>query len=273
MISFPNSKINIGLQILNKRADGFHNLQSIFYPVQKKDVLEILPKPNLQTDLFTVLGNVVDGDIQSNLCYQAIQLLRNDFPDKIKFVESCLLKNIPSGGGLGGGSSDGTFMLSMLNDLYQLGLSPAKLATYALQLGSDCPFFVYNTAAFVSGRGEFVEPLKLSLSGYHLILVNPGIHVTTGAAFSSLKLENRERFDLKKLSNLPIEVWKNFVENDFETSVFELHPEIKNIKNKLYQSGAIYAQMSGTGSSVYGIFSDKKEFSFPKHYLVNHFLL
>jgi len=255
MLVFPNCKINLGLQILGKRDDGFHNLETVFYPVPFKDALELIPNTNTETE-FTGTGLVIDGKAEDNLCVKAYHLLKKDFP-QLPAVKIHLHKAIPMGAGLGGGSADAAFMLKLLNERFQLNLSTAQLINYALQLGSDAPFFIINKPCFASGRGEVLEEIAVDLSMYKIVLINPGIHINTGLAFSQLLQgsggpEPSDR--LKEIIHQPIETWKDHLKNDFENPVFEAHPEIQMIKDTLYGQGAIYTAMSGSGSTVYGIF-------------------
>ena len=253
MVTFPNCKINLGLHILGKREDGFHNLETVFYPIALKDALEVIPATNNATDIeFTVTGLAVDGSVADNLCVKAYHLLKKDFP-QLPAVKIHLHKAIPMGAGLGGGSADAAFMLKLLNDKFKLNLSTPKLLNYALQLGSDCPFFIINKPCFATGRGEILEEIKADLSAYKIILVNPGIHVNTGWAFSKLTPALPKK-SIKEIVRQPVETWKAELKNDFEAPVFAAHPQIKEIKETLYQQGAIYAAMSGSGSTVFGIF-------------------
>ncbi|UAY53168.1 4-(cytidine 5'-diphospho)-2-C-methyl-D-erythritol kinase [Ferruginibacter albus] len=253
MLSFPNCKINLGLHILGKREDGFHNLETIFYPVPIKDVLEILPNPNATQDIiFTNTGLIAEQDTEKNICSKAYHLLKKDFP-QLPAIKMHLHKTIPLGAGLGGGSADGSFTLNLLNEKFQLGLSSQQLIEYALQLGSDCPFFIINKPCVATGRGEILEEIRIDLSNYQLVLVNPGIHVNTGWAFSQLKNFTPES-SLKQIIQQPVIYWKELLKNDFEEPVFRQHPAIQLIKDKLYQQGAVYAAMSGSGSSMFGLF-------------------
>ncbi len=255
MLCFPNCKINLGLHILGKREDGFHNLETVFYPLQIKDALEIITAPSADPIQFTQSGLTVQGSNADNICVKAYQLLQKDFP-QITGIKMHLHKAIPMGAGLGGGSADGAFALLLLNTKFKLGLSQQQLISYALHLGSDCPFFIINKPCFASGRGEIMEPVAIDLSKYTIAVVNPGIHVNTGWAFQQLKRTTATagHHDLKTVLQQPISSWKEILQNDFETPVFAAHPEIQFIKDRLYQLGAHYAAMSGSGSTVFGIF-------------------
>ena len=249
MIHFPNCKINLGLSILAKRADGFHELETVFYPIALTDALEILPATSLS---LTQTGISVPGDPAQNLCLKAFHLLKKDFPE-LAPVQMHLHKNIPMGAGLGGGSSDGTAVLILLNNQFSLGLNEIQLIDYASQLGSDCPFFVYNKACHATGRGEILTPIKLDLSDYQFVLVHPGIHISTAMAFQQLTPHSKSE-SIASMIQKPIDTWKNYLVNDFEAPVFTAEPTLLNIKEQLYQLGAIYASMSGSGSSLFGIF-------------------
>ncbi len=261
MIIFPNCKINLGLQVLQKRSDGFHDLATIFYPAPLKDVLEIIPAPGQDLPQVYNYGLPVNGEPQNNLCFKAWQLLKKDFPE-LPAVQIHLLKNIPMGAGLGGGSADGACMLQLLNNKYHLGLSGQQLISYALQLGSDCPFFIVNKPCYATGRGEIMEPISLNLSGYILILADTGIHINTGWAFSNLSLNKSAKTNsIKENIALPLSEWKNKLVNDFEAPVFEHYPQIKSVKENLYNMGAVYASMSGSGGVVFGLFNKALNFT------------
>lgn len=265
MVLFPNCKINLGLNITEKRADGYHNLETVFYPVAIKDALEIIPADELS---FQLSGLEVNGDKNDNLCLKAYELLKKDFKD-LPYVNVYLHKAIPMGAGLGGGSADGAFMLSMLNKKFQLNLSEPQLLKYSLQLGSDCPFFIINKPCFGKGRGENLVPAKVDLSAYKIVLVNPGIHVSTKEAFSNLS-PGMPAKSIQDIIAQPISTWKDELMNDFEKNVFEQFPAIKEIKNILYDAEAIYASMTGSGSTVYGIFKSDAELNltFPANYFI-----
>jgi len=266
MISYPNAKINLGLYVTRKRSDGFHDLATIFYPLPLCDALEVIT--NEENDFsITISGIEIKGERTENLCSKAFQLIKKDFP-QIPDVKMYLHKTIPIGAGLGGGSADGAFALQLLNNKYQLHLSQNQLMKYALQLGSDCPFFIYNQPCIATGRGEILEEIKIQLSGYYIVLVYPKIHINTGWAFAQMQPKPLE-ISLQEIAKLPIDKWKDFLKNDFENSVFEQYPAIQSIKEKMYAQGAAYASMTGSGSSVYGIFREKKElsdFGFDKNY-------
>ena len=258
MVTFPNCKINLGLHILGKREDGFHNLETIFYPVPFEDVLELIPNTNNKTAVeFTGTGLTVDGSAADNLCIKAYHLLKKDFP-QLPAVKIHLHKAIPIGAGLGGGSADSSFMLKLLNERFHLNLSTSQLINYSLQLGSDCPFFIINNPCFATGRGEVLEEVAVDLSMYKIVLINPGIHINTGWAFSKITLSSSNK-SVKEIIQQPIETWKEELKNDFEQPVFVTHPQIKEIKESLYQQGAIYTAMSGSGSTVFGIFDQNTD--------------
>lgn len=253
MIAFPNCKINLGLSIVAKRADGYHELETVFYPVGLQDMVELIHSNEPDTSVqFTHTGLAIPGDASQNLCIKAYELLKKDFPNLPK-VKIHLHKHIPMGAGLGGGSSDGTAVLSLLNTQFNLGLHTHQLIDYAAQLGSDCPFFVHNTACLATGRGEILQPIALDLSNYQFVLVHPGIHVSTAWAFGQLYPHTKST-PIAEIITQPIETWRNVLVNDFEAPLFEAHPLLANIKAQLYQQGAVYASMSGSGSSLFGIF-------------------
>jgi 4-diphosphocytidyl-2-C-methyl-D-erythritol kinase len=266
MICFPNCKINIGLEVLGKRADGFHDIATVFFPIAQKDVLEAVRSNAPQ---WSASGFAVGGNWQDNLVAKAYSLLQQDFPN-LSPVHWHLHKAIPMGAGLGGGSADGAFALRLLNKLFQLQLSDEQLMHYALQLGSDCPFFVLNQPAFATGRGEALQPLSIDLSAYNIVLINPGIHVNTGWAFQQMNLPvgSNRASKLKTAIEKPIKHWPAHIHNDFEQVVFAAHPAIQELKEKLYANDAAFAAMTGTGSTVYGLFEKAQHASSTNH----HFL-
>lgn len=234
-----------------RRPDGYHNIQTVMYPVPWCDVLEIVPAHGSETSL-TVTGTLVDGDMEKNLCYKAWCLMADKFG--IPPVDIHLHKVIPTGAGLGGGSSDASFTLRMLNDMFILNLDNDTLRSLAVQLGMDCSFFIENVPALSTGRGEFLTPVTLSLDGFYIVIVKPPVHVSTAAAFTGITPLFRENSVLDCVLTQTKD-WKKEVYNDFENTVFGLYPEIQEIKNILYRKGAIYAAMSGSGSAVYGLFT------------------
>ena len=259
MICFPNAKINLGLNIVSQRNDGFHNLETIFYPINLKDGLEITnSNSNEQYQLFQT-GIKIDGDPSSNIVIKALELVRNHSKVNIPNIDIHLLKKIPTGAGLGGGSSDAAFMLKLLNENYQIGLSNNELVELALQIGADCPFFLYNKPAFASGIGNQLEPINLDLSGMYLLVVKPDVFISTKEAYSMITPKT-PTLSLKDIVNRPLNEWKELMKNDFEDSIFKKYPQICKIKQQLYELGATYASMSGSGSSLYGIFNKKPNF-------------
>jgi 4-diphosphocytidyl-2-C-methyl-D-erythritol kinase len=236
MLSFPNCKINIGLNILDKRADGFHNLQTIFYPIKIKDAVEVITAPQSNNAVaFSSSGVIIDGEEKDNLCIKAYQLLQKDFP-QLPAVQLHLHKNIPMGAGLGGGSADAAFTLQLLNQKYALRLATDDLLKYSATLGSDVPFFIVNLSCYATGRGEVLEKIDLDLSAYAMLIIHPGIHVNTGWAFSQIDLQKEKPIDLRASIQRPVAEWKDLITNDFEKAVFGIYPEIANIKDKLYHN-------------------------------------
>lgn len=261
MVTFPNAKINIGLNVVRKRDDGFHDLETVFYPINFCDVLEIItPEKNFTEIGFSFSSTGIEIPGSSNLCEKAWQLLQKHFPDKINEKQTLmhLHKIIPIGAGLGGGSSDAAFTLKMLNTIFSLGISKNKLIEFASQLGSDCAFFMENSPVIAHGRGNEMQNISLNLDAYFLMLVVPNIHISTALAFSEIKPKEPEK-NLEELILSDIHTWKSAIKNDFEVPVFKKFPELKSIKEKLYELGATYASLSGSGSALYGIFSKKPE--------------
>lgn len=263
MIAFPHCKINLGLYITGKRTDGYHNVDTVFFPVPLYDILEFVPAREHQ---FSLTGLPVIGLSADNLCQKAYDLLKALHPT-LPPLHIHLHKLIPMGAGLGGGSADGAFMLSMLNTYFSLGYTAKELMSLALQLGSDCPYFLLNTPAHGTGRGEILNPVALSLSSWWLTLVNPGIHVSTKTAFAGITPRPGPG-DLAGEIAGPVENWKNWLRNDFEPGVFESYPAIGALKHSLYEAGAVYASMTGSGSTVFGLFKQKTDIKFPSNYLV-----
>ncbi|MFY7965045.1 MAG: 4-(cytidine 5'-diphospho)-2-C-methyl-D-erythritol kinase [Chitinophagaceae bacterium] len=269
MVSFPNAKINLGLNIVEKRNDGFHNLETIFLPIDISDILEVIIDEEKQFGIeFTSSGLQIAGDVASNLCVKAYNLINNDF--KLPAVKLHLHKVIPMGAGLGGGSANGAFALKVLNEKLGLNITKEKLLQYALQLGSDCPFFIENKVCFATSRGEILTAIELDLYRYKILIVNPKIHIPTYWAFNNIVPKKPDN-SIQEIIKMPITTWKNELVNDFEKSVLKEHSPINKIKETLYNYGAIYASLTGTGSTVFGIFEKQIEnevFKFPDEYLV-----
>lgn len=268
MITFPNAKINLGLNVVEKRPDGYHNLETVFYPVPITDALEIVEMDrqfpsDVDCDL-KVTNLEIEGDEQCNLVVRAYRLLKQDFPD-LPRVHAHLYKGIPTQAGMGGGSSDCGFMITQLDRQFGLGLTDEQMIRYAASLGADCAFFVLNRPCYAEGIGERLQPISLSLSGWYLAVVRPAIPVSTREAFSLIVPEHPAR-NCRDIVMQPVETWREALTNDFERSVFALHPEIGAIKDRLYELGAVYAAMSGSGSSLFGLFREPvslDEFSDP----------
>ena len=259
MIVFPNCKINIGLWITDRLTDGYHSLQTVMYPVPMHDILEILLGDD-KTSLYQS-GIVVEGSMEQNLCYKAWLLLNRKY--NIPPVQMHLHKMIPLGAGLGGGSSDAAFALRLLDNLFCLNLSRQELSEFATELGMDCPFFIHNKPMLATSKGEVLQEIDLNLSGYYLVIVKPALHISTAKAYSLITPHKRSISILNQVME-PVSQWKNFLTNDFEEALIELHPEIGTIKSNLYTQGAIYASMSGSGSAVFGLFDNKPpQVSFP----------
>lgn len=268
MIVFPQAKINLGLNITGKRLDGFHNLQSIFFSVNLRDVLEVIIDPSLyQGELvFTCSGIPVPGDSSSNLILRAAVL----FGEVVSLpgIRVHLHKNIPMGAGMGGGSSDGTWMLRVLNELMDKPLNHSQLFQMAVKLGSDCPFFLNDSACYVEGRGELLTQISLDLSGWTIVLINPGIHISTAEAFRMI-VPGEAEISLLEVINQPVSSWKGKLINDFEKPACLKHPEIQNAIQVLDNLGAVYSAMTGSGSTVFGLFeSDPNIPQTPDHWFV-----
>jgi 4-diphosphocytidyl-2-C-methyl-D-erythritol kinase len=259
MITFPNAKINIGLNIVRKRDDGYHDIETIFYPVHLCDILEIVEKPvGSHMPLFYNTGLMVDSAVDKNLCVKAFRLLQNDF--LVHEISIHLHKIIPYGAGLGGGSGNAAFTLSMLNKIFCLGLNEKLLKMYALKLGSDCAFFLKNKASLAKGRGDELKDINLSLAGWHIILVKPDIHISTAEAYSEVTPQIPTN-NLAENIALPVENWKDVIFNDFEKHLLVKYKELLLIKEALYKLGAAYVSLSGSGSCMYGLFREKVDAS------------
>lgn len=250
MILFPPAKINIGLNIVEKRTDKYHELETVMVELPVYDILEILPSKNLE---WKQSGLLIDEPSENNLCIKAFRLLQKHY--SIENVYMHLRKQIPMGAGLGGGSADAAYVIRGLNDLFSLNMNKEIQKELAGELGSDCPFFIENEAQLATGRGEILQPVSLSLSGYSLILVKPDIHVNTAQAYSGVHISGDKGL-LEQQISLPVTEWKEHIKNDFEQHIFQMHPYLSKIKSDLYLHGALYASMSGSGSTMYGIFKE-----------------
>ena len=256
MITHPIAKINLGLNVVEKRPDGYHNLETVFYPVRIYDAIEVFEMaadfPS-EVDCDLKITNIhIDGDEQRNLVVRAYQLLKQDFP-QLPRIHVHLHKGIPTQAGMGGGSSDCGYMLTLLNRQFGLGLSDEQLIGYAARLGADCSFFILNKPCYAEGIGEKLQPISLDLSGWYLAIVRPDIPVSTKEAFSLITPQHPEK-NCRDVVMQPVETWRDVLTNDFEKSVFALYPKIGQIKQRLYDLGAVYAAMSGSGSSLFGLF-------------------
>ena len=262
MIIFSNCKINLGLRILRKRADGYHDLETVFYPVALNDAIEVI-RIEQSNAVFSQSGLSIDCEPGQNLCMKAYSLLQRTFA--IPPVKMHLHKSVPMGAGLGGGSANAAFTLKLLNRKFNLNLTQDQLLDLALQLGSDCPFFIVNKPCIATGRGEFMETIDLSpLQSYTLAIVHPGIHISTAWAFAQLTPKDNG-LSIREIITRPVAEWKETLINDFEPDVFRAHPLIAQIKQQLYNDGAAYACMSGSGSAVFGLFKDLPTLNFPEY--------
>jgi 4-diphosphocytidyl-2-C-methyl-D-erythritol kinase len=256
MITFPNAKINLGLNVVERRPDGYHNLETLFYPIPLQDALEVTRATRTAPDdapySLHMSGRPIEGDPDDNLVVRAYRLVKELHPD-VAPVDIHMYKHIPTGAGLGGGSADAAFMIRLLNHKFALGMTDDEMERHAARLGADCAFFVRNRPVFATGIGNVFHPVELSLQGMHLVLVKPDIFVSTRAAFAHI-VPKKPEVSLTEVVKLPVEQWQGVMKNDFEDSVFPQFPEIAAIKDRLLDLGAVYASMSGSGSSVYGLF-------------------
>lgn len=262
MINYPIAKINLGLNVVARRADGYHDLETVFYPVPIKDALEIHPMdegfPSEHACDLKVTNICIDGDEQRNLVVRAYNLIAAKYG--IPRIHAHLYKAIPTQAGMGGGSSDCASMIMLLNEAFGLGMTVSEMTGYAAELGADCPFFILSRPAYAEGIGERLEPIGLDLGGWHIGIVRPDIPVSTREAFSLISPRPTER-KCRDIVSQPVETWRGLLTNDFEKSVFAIHPEIGRIKEQLYGLGAVYAAMSGSGSSVFGLFRSEPDLS------------
>lgn len=248
MILFANAKINLGLHLKEKRPDGYHNLETVFYPVPLYDVIEFYPAARFSLH---AAGQKIPDPPEENLITKAYRLLKDRF--RIQEIAVSLLKNIPPGSGLGGGSSDAAHLLSGLNQYFNLGLDRQQLRKLAGSLGSDCPFFIENQPVFATGKGDILHPMKVNLKGFFLVLAIPEIRIATEDAFSFCREPVEHKFPLREIINWPLEKWNGIVTNDFEKIIFPKYPVLQEIKDTLMKDGALYASLTGSGSAVFGI--------------------
>ncbi len=255
MVVFPNAKINLGLSVVGKRDDGFHNIETVFYPVPLYDVLEMVTASKGGFS-FTHSGLDIPGEEDSNLCVRAWRMLQKDFG--LPETEMYLRKIIPPGAGLGGGSSDGAFTVKLVNRLFALNLSVEAMERYARRLGSDCAFFIRNEPAFATGKGDRLQPVDVDLSGYFLVIVKPQVHVDTREAYGGITTAVPD-VHVNDVVGLPVKVWKENLINDFEKTVLKKYSVLGEIKERLYSLGALYASMTGSGSAIYGLFENETD--------------
>jgi len=260
MIAFPNAKINLGLNIIEKRRDGYHNIETVFYPLQLCDVLEIVKKPDLISKTeFNASGLAIPGRKEHNLCLKAYHLLKTDFD--LPPVHIHLHKVIPMGAGLGGGSSDAAFTLKILNSLFELDLNNHQLHDYASLLGADCAFFIENKPLAASEKGDLFSKIRINLTGKTCVVVVPDIHLETAKAYAGARVHKPEKLPSEIIENYAVTDWKSVLKNDFEKSLFRAHPVLAEIKSELYRLGAVYASMSGSGSAIFGLFDKPVDLS------------
>lgn len=265
MLSFPNAKINLGLYITQKRPDGYHNLQTVFYPLNWCDALEVIENGSAKQDFtLSCSGLAVAGALEDNILFKAYALLKQQ--RNLPPIQVHLHKNIPMGAGLGGGSSNAAFFLQLLNAKFDLTFTPSELADLAAQLGSDCPFFIYNQPRYAEGRGELFSEIEVDLSAYYILCIYPNVHSSTAAAFKGLT-PKLPQHNLKESLATDITNWKDVVYNDFEVPIFSQYPQLAAIKQQLYTQGALYASLSGSGSALYGIFAQEPAIDAFKNYL------
>lgn len=269
MIDFANAKINLGLHITGKRTDGYHLLESLFVPISLYDIVEITPQTQGTIDNLSVIGDIDTGETANNLVLRAVRALRLEY--EFPSVNITLKKQIPSGAGLGGGSADATTTLKVLRQLFSLSIDDNELRRIALTLGADCPFFVTNRPKIVRGVGEeFYTAPEIDFSPYHLLIIKPEIHISTAEAFRGLKDIGKHKIDIEDIVTRPIIEWRDYLVNDFETSLFIQYPELATIKKHLYEMGAVYASLTGSGSALYGLFRKDTPLEIEVFYTIHH---
>ena len=255
MITFPKAKINLGLRITAKRPDGYHDIETLYYPVNLSDALEfVIPGGKRNDDELVVTGLSIASRPDNNIVIKALRRLRKEF--SVPFLKIHLHKAIPSGAGLGGGSSDASSLIKAINRYFGLAMSDQRMHDMALELGSDCPFFIDPAPSFATGRGDILRPSLPFLDGYFITILNPGVSISTREAFLNCQPVKPDT-SLEKVISLPASKWKKLIKNDFEEYAFKLFPVIGDMKKSLYRAGAIYSSMSGSGSSLFGIYEGK----------------
>ncbi|MBS1652731.1 MAG: 4-(cytidine 5'-diphospho)-2-C-methyl-D-erythritol kinase [Bacteroidetes bacterium] len=267
MIFYSNAKINIGLNVIERLHNGYHTIETVFYPINWADAIEILDKDDDKNTDFnlTIEGLAIEGNVNDNLIYKAYRLIKEQYP-QLPPLNVILYKTIPMGAGLGGGSSNAAFFINAVNSIFDLNIPLSNRLIIASQLGADCAFFIENKPVFASGIGNIFSNINLNLSAYYIAVVYPKVHSNTKEAYQLVKPQ-KAKYNLKDvIENCPVSEWKNFLKNDFEEGIFKKHAAIAELKEKIYQNNAIYASMSGSGSAVYGIFIKKPELSFVKEY-------
>lgn len=262
MLEFPNAKINLGLHVTKKRTDGYHNLETILFPIAIKDALEIHDSNEIE---LTINGAEIPGDINQNLCIRAFKLLERDYSLPAQHIT--LLKNIPIGAGLGGGSSDAAALINLLDKKFELGIPVSKKMQYASKLGSDCAFFIENKPVYATGIGNIFEEIELDLKSFKIVVVMPDVHVSTENAYKNI-IPRKSDINLKDVIKQPVVTWKENMRNDFEATIFAAHPVIADLKDLMYSHGALFASMSGSGASVFGIFDQYTPIQLPANYRI-----
>lgn len=264
MLEFSPCKINLGLHVVEKRGDGFHNIETVFYPILWQDALEVVESDDNQPFTINFSGKTIEGDLKDNIIYKTYNLLKEKYT--LPNIKVHLHKHIPMGAGLGGGSSNGAVFINLIDKKFNLSIPLKTKLEIAKKLGSDCAFFIEQQPVFATEKGDVFEPINLNLNNYYILVVYPQVHSNTKIAYSGVVPKKPELSIKTIIEQKPIEEWKELLINDFENSVFKAFPEIKELKDLLYKNNAIYACMSGSGSSVFGIFKHKPTIDLPKHY-------
>lgn len=266
MLDFCPCKINLGLSVLEKRPDGFHNIETVFYPIGWQDALEVIKSNNTGSIVLKMSGLNIQGNQNENIIVKALELLKKEYT--IPPLSVFLHKNIPMGAGLGGGSSNASTFINLVDKLLDLNIPLSKKLDFARQLGSDCAFFIEGKPVYATQKGDVFESINLNLDAYYIVVIYPNIHSNTKIAYQGVSPHQPQLSIKTIIETKPVEEWKTLLVNDFENSVFKTFPEIKKLKELVYDAGATYASMSGSGSAVFGIFKEKPVLNLPKDYLV-----